>query len=117
MYGSTAEAMAGFSKNAVEIARGIPQAVVAALALAVLYLGPLSLAIAGSTMALGAVAVTAMLFGAVWGIFGLSPLCGLLYPLATILTVAVLVRSSYWYLTGRVQWKGRSYSPRDESVQ
>lgn len=112
MYRGFREAADGFSKNAAELSRGPGRAVAVAALVAVLYLGPLLAALAGHAPAWVAVGVSAALYGAVWGLFGMSPLWGLLYPLAALLTVGILLRSALWRLTGRVRWKGRTYSLR-----
>jgi len=112
MYRGFRDAVGGFTKNAAELSRGPGRAVAVAALVAVLYLGPLAAALAGNSPAWVPVGVSVLLFGAVWGLFGMSPLWGLLYPLAAVLTVGILLRSALWRITGRVRWKGRTYSLR-----
>lgn len=114
MYAGIREALDGFSKNAAEIARGPLRAVVAAIALTVICALPLAGAASGNPLGVAIVAANVLLFGGVWSIFGMSPLIGLIYPLAVALTAVILARSAWWHLTGRVRWKGRVYSSRPD---
>jgi len=112
VYHGFRDAVDGFTKNAAELSRGPGRAVGMVSLVAVLYLVPLAVALTGNSLAWVPVGISAVLFGAVWGLFGMSPLWGLLYPLAVLLTAGILLRSALWRVTGRVRWKGRSYSLR-----
>lgn len=114
MYAGLREALDGFSKNAAEVTRGPLRALAVAALIAVACALPLAGAAAGSPLGLAIVGANVLLFGAVWSIFGMSPLIGLIYPLAVALTVVILMRSAWWHMTGRVRWKGRVYSSRPE---
>lgn len=110
MYQSTVEAIDGFSKNAAEITRGPLRALLIALTAAVAYALPLVGAALGNVLGWVLIGANVLLFGAVWWMFGMSPLLGLVYPAAVLLSIIIMVRSARWHITGRVRWKGRTYS-------
>ena len=110
MYESTADALDGFSKNASEITRGPFRSLLIALMLAVACALPIAGAAMGHPLGWLLIGANVVLFGAVWWMFGMSPLLGLLYPASVLLSIVIMVRSAWWHITGRVRWKGRTYS-------
>mgnify|MGYP001025859640 CR=1 FL=1 len=111
MYQGAAEAMQGFSRNAALICGGSFGALVVSLLMAITYLLPWALAVAGQPLAWLAIAWGCLLYGTCAARFGLGAGYGLLTPVAAALTVVTLWRSVVWRLRGSIPWKGRAYTP------
>jgi hypothetical protein len=107
MYRRFAEAVEGYSKNAVALCRGVVPALAIGLAMIGLYWLPL---VWGSpAWRLGCIGLSVVLFGVSgWGV-GLPFRYGLLYPFSVALALGVLIRSIVWNLRGAIRWKGRLY--------
>ena len=123
MYRSLGGLVEGWSKNisigALQAFPGFLRPVILPLSFSlgfVLWLFPLLIlgwALATGTggmplvFAAGAAGFGVVFWGVMYGVMGASPLFGVLFPLASVLTAYIFVLS--WRRGGRVRWKGRSY--------
>ncbi len=107
MYRRLAEAVDGYSKNAVALCRGVWPAIAIGLAMVMLYWLPL---VWGPVLwRIGCIGLAVLLFGVSGRCVGLPFWYGLFYPLSVALALGVLIRSLIWNLRGTIRWKGRFY--------
>lgn len=111
MYDTFAQAVDGFSKNAVAICGSVSGAIAISIALAAVYLLPLAEALLTGVTAwhIAHYTLGSVLFSLSGWMAGMPLWYGLLFPIGVCIGEGVLWRSIGWYQRGEVRWKGRTY--------
>lgn len=102
MYETWRETLDGMSKNSFEIANNVPGSILVALLFALAAVGWLVTPWTLALFVFSGLCVGLTVRAAIWPAF--------LMPLVCLIASFTVLRSTYWRVTGKTTWKGRTYS-------